>query len=161
MGIFVLSPEMQRAIDRAGRWFLESGIQEANGGVARYYRSDLASNAGISTEITGYAVSTLLYLYQLTGDAAYREGALRAARFLVGTAWDPKLRTFPFEYPANGTRGLTYFFDCGIIARALLAAWRVSDDAIFRDTAIATGRSMAADFRVHETIGRPRRDAIN
>ena len=117
--------------------------------MARYYRSDLRANAGVSTEITGYAVSTLLYLHAQTNRPEFLESALRAARFLVNTAWDARLGTFPFEHANNGSqpRALAYFFDCGIIVRGLLAAWRVSRDSQLRDTAIAAGRSMAADFR--------------
>jgi hypothetical protein len=134
-------------IDRAGQWFLQSGILEPGGGVARYYRSDLRANAPVSTEITGYAVSALLFLEQRTGNPAYLEAALRAARFLAHTAWDARLRAFPFE-PTNGTArpAFAYFFDCGIIARGLLAAWRASATSEFRDTAIAAGRAMLTDF---------------
>ncbi len=141
-------------VERAGRWFLDSGIQEPNGGVARYYQSDLGANARISTEITGYGVSALLYLHQRTGQPEYLDAALRAARFLARTAWDGRLGTFPFEHAMNGdrSRALAYFFDCGIIVRGLLAAWRVSKDDELRDTAIAAGRSMAADFRAPNAI---------
>jgi hypothetical protein len=69
-------------LEAAGRWFLRSGIQEASGGVARYYRSDLRQNAAISTEITGYAVSALLFFHGRTGQSEYLEAALQAARFL-------------------------------------------------------------------------------
>ncbi len=128
----------------AGHWFLHSGIQETSGGVARYYRSDLGQNARVSTEITGYAVSTLLFLHQRTGDAGYLDAAVRAARFLTRVAWDPKLGTFPFEVGPGPT--FAYFFDCGIIVRGLLCAWRVTQEAEFRDTAIAAGRAMLTDF---------------
>jgi hypothetical protein len=122
--------------------------------VARYYRSDLGANAGVSTEITGYAVSTLLFLHQQTGQPHYFDAALRAARFLANTAWDVRLGTFPFEHAKNGDqpRALAYFFDCGIIVRGLLAAWRASKDDHLRDTAIAAGRSMMADFRAPRAI---------
>ena len=134
-------------IDRAGHWFLNSGIQEASGGVARYYRSDLSRNAAISTEITGYAVSTLLFLHQRTGDSQYLEAALRAGRFLTGHAWNKELRAFSFEWAAaGGEPGLSYFFDCGIIVRGLLSAWRVTRDIEFLDTAVAGGRAMLSDF---------------
>jgi len=141
-------------IERAGRWFLDSGIQDASGGVARYYRSDAGENARISTEITGYAVKALLYLHQRTVDPEYLEGALRAARFLTRIAWNARLGTFPFEYPAHGpsTGALAYFFDCGIIVRGLLAAWGISKEVEFRDTAIAAGRFMAHDFRMGGAI---------
>ncbi|MDQ6663093.1 MAG: hypothetical protein M3Z23_01715 [Acidobacteriota bacterium] len=131
-------------MDRAGRWFLASGIQEASGGVARFYRSDLARNNPVSTEITGYAASTLVYLHDVTGDAAYLERAVETAHFLTRTAWDSAALTFPFEYP--DTAKLTYFFDCGIIIRGLLAVWRATRDREFLDSALACGQGMLADF---------------
>jgi hypothetical protein len=134
-------------IQAAGRWFLHSGIQEVSGGVARYYRSDLAQNARVSTEITGYAVNALLFLHQRTRDEAYLEAGLRAARFLSCKAWDAHRGTFPFELAVHGTGPtFAYFFDCGIIVRGLLAAWRVTEDTAFRDLAILAGRAMLADF---------------
>ena len=136
-------------LGRAGRWFLDSGIQESEGGVARYRRTDTGQNLAVSNEITGYAVSTLIYLHQLTGEDVYLDRALAAARFLTRCAWDPKLETFPFEYIAPGN-GFAYFFDCGIIVRGLLAAWRATGEAEFLEIATACGRSMARDFAAGE-----------
>lgn len=133
-------------ISRAGEWFLDSGIQEPNGGVARYYRVDRASNEPVSTEITGYTASALVYLHSLTHDPRYLDRAMDAARFLARTAWDGELGVMPFEL---GTPGFSYFFDCGIIARGLLAVWRATGEAQFLDCAAAIGRSMARDF-VHD-----------
>ena len=133
-------------IKAAGHWFLKSGIQEGLGGVARFYRSDLGQNAPVSTEITGYAASALFFLHQRTGESAYLDAGTRAARFLAHTAWDRHLGIFPFELIANGSTGLAYFFDCGIIVRGLLSAWRTTEDREFRDAAIAGGRAMLADF---------------
>jgi hypothetical protein len=127
---------------RAGRWFLESGIQTPDGGVARYYRTDLQANAPVSNEITGYAVSALVFLYERTEKTAYRDAALRAARFLTRTAWDDASATFPFEPGSN----LSYFFDIGIIVRGLLAAYRISGDDEFRERAHQAALSLAFDF---------------
>ena len=54
----------------------------------------------------------------------------------------------------NGASGSTfaYFFDCGIIVRGLLSAWRVTEDTEFRDAAIAGGRAMLADFPSDEGL---------
>ena len=134
------------SVEAAGRWFLRSGIQEPSGGVARYYRSDFGQNLPVSTEITGYAVSALLFLHQRTGDPAYLEAGLRAARFLTRIAWDARLGTFPFELDGASESGLAYFFDCGIVVRGLLYAWRITGDTEYRDAAIAGGRAMLADF---------------
>jgi hypothetical protein len=111
--------------------------------VARYYRADLHRNQAASTEITGYAVSTLIYLHALTGEERYLERAVAAARFLAGIAWNPASQVMPFELdPAD----YTYFFDCGIIVRGLLAAWRATGTQQFLDVAAALGRRLACDF---------------
>ncbi len=137
-------------VHRAGRWFLHSGIQEASGGVARYYRTDTRRNLPVSTEITGYAVSTLAYLHEVTGEAAYLERALEMARYLARTAWDDALDTIPYEHGANCTGRLAYFFDCGIIARGLLAAWRAAGEEEFLEAARRCCRAMLRDFRAGE-----------
>jgi hypothetical protein len=146
--------DIDSMLRRAGQWFLRSGIQQAGGGVARYYRSDLGKNARVSTEITGYAVNTLLYLAGRTADGNYTDAAMRAARFLTETAWSPLLSTFPFEHSDNGAQPepLAYFFDCGIIVRGLLAAWRASREQRFLDTAATAGRAMIADFDARSAI---------
>jgi hypothetical protein len=146
MSIF-LSP-IETIIDRAGAWFLRSGIQQADGGVARYYRSDLEKNARVSTEITGYAVSFLADLHARAGGEQYLRAALAAARFLESKMWDAALGVFPFEYSSNGNQPepLAFFFDSGIIARGLLAAWKATGAREFRDTAIECGRGMLTRF---------------
>src|SRR2546421_6821727 len=108
-------------LDRAGAWLLKSGIQEPSGGVARYYLADVHQNRAISTEITGYAVSTFTYLYALTRDERYLDAATSAGSFLTDTAWDERLGMFPFEC---SEQPLAYFFDSGIIVRGLLSLWR-------------------------------------
>lgn len=135
---------MTSSLSRAGQWFLSSGIQEPSGGVARYYRADLGHNQPVSTEITGYAVSTLFYLYNATGEDAYCDHALRSAHFLCREAWDG--HRLPFEIQAAGAGRFSYFFDCGIVVRGLLAAWRSTQDPEFLDVATAIAQAMADDF---------------
>ena len=137
----------------AARWFLSSGIQEPEGGVARYHHSDTRRNARVSTEITGYTISALLFLHQRYGDPELLEAAVRAGRFLVDLAWSPSLETFPFEWAPSGDQPepLTYFFDCGIIIRGLLALWRATGDRRYLNVAVATGTSMSRDFRTGDT----------
>jgi hypothetical protein len=133
------------SLDRAGIWFLSSGIQEANGGVARYHLADTRRNLPVSTEITGYAASAFAYLYRRTGEEAYLAAAGRAARFLTRSAWDAELDTIPFEVTTPPSPA--YFFDCGIIVRGLLAVYRLTGDAEYLDTARKCGLAMGRDFR--------------
>jgi hypothetical protein len=134
-----LSPQLTQA----GEWFLHSGIQEANGGVARYHHTETGRNLPVSTEITGYALSAFVYIHHVTGDERYLDAIRRTAQFLTRTAWDAEARIMPFEIaPAQ----YSYFFDCGIIVRGLLAAWRATSEQEYRDVAITTGESMLRDF---------------
>jgi hypothetical protein len=121
-------------IARAGDWFLRSGIQELTGGVARFHRTDVGRNAPVSTEITGYAVSTLILL-------GHVDQAARAANFLCDV-WNGSGGAMPFEL---GEPRRAYFFDSGIIVRGLLSAWRSLGQGRYLDTAIAIGRHMLRD----------------
>jgi hypothetical protein len=146
-----LSPDT--VVSRAARWFAHSGIQEPCGGLARYYRTDLKRNHLVSTEITGYAVSTLLFLNR-------PDEATAAARFLTRQAWSGAVMPFETEPPA-----FTYFFDCGIIARGLLACWRHTGDGDYREVAAAIGKNMVADFcsgdgSVHPILALPDKQPI-
>src|SRR6202022_1827602 len=106
-------------------------------------------NRAISTEITGYTISTLVYLYSLTHDEQYLDAAALSAQFLKRSAWDSALGLFPFE---NGRPALAYFFDSGIIVRGLLALFRVTGDRELLEVAKLCGQSMAQDF----AAGKPR-----
>jgi hypothetical protein len=128
--------------EETGSWFLQSGIRESSGGMARYYRSDAGKNAPVSNEITGYGVSALTFLHSRTGNPAYLEAARQDAEFLARRAWDAASATFPFEPGA----ALAYFFDIGIIARGLLAAARATGDPELRERARDAALSLAFDF---------------
>ena len=138
------------AVNLAGNWLLHSGIQEPIGGVARYYMADARENRAISTEITGYGISAMLYLYSLSRDERYLVGAAQAGRFLSRLAWDHNLRLFPFEYVEEEDQAkpepLAYFFDSGIIVRGLLRLWRATKDRQLLAVAQACGRSMREEF---------------
>jgi hypothetical protein len=130
------------------RWFLDSGIQDESGGVARYYLIDEARNARISTEITGYALSTFLYLHKLTGDERHLDAALRTGRFLCDQAWDRSAAIFPFEWSNVGAlpERRAYFFDCGIIARGLMKLHAATDSQEYLDIAAKCADAMLKDF---------------
>jgi hypothetical protein len=149
----------------AGRWLLHSGIQETSGGFARYYDAASRKNRAVSTEISGYAASALVYLLHVTGDEAYLAHARKTARFLV-SAWDEELQTFPFEHPSPSAESehLSYFFDCGIVIRGLLAVWRETQDEQLLEVARAAAHSMIADFRApgdyHPILALPGKDPL-
>jgi hypothetical protein len=144
----------------AGRWLLDSGISEpSSGGFARYYDAETGKNRPVSTEISGYAASALVYLFHVTGDEAYLAHARKTAAFLLN-AWDRELRTFPFEVASR----LTYFFDCGIVIRGLLTVWRETGDERLLDVSRAAAQGMIADFRAgreyHPILALPEKEPV-
>ena len=126
-----------------GNWLLHSGIEETNGGVARYHLSDVRRNQPVSTEITAYCASGLVVLNEQTGDNRYWSAALRKTEFLK-SAWDMHAHAMPFE--CDGEQKYSYFFDNGIIARGFLAVWRKSGHPALLSSAVKVGDSMAQDF---------------
>ncbi len=158
------SIEIRSALDRAAGWFLRSGIQEANGGVARYYHSDIHKNAPVSTEITGYAVSSLAFAFTQRGEQAYLNAARKAGDFLCDSAWSSEWKTFPFELPRPGARTLTYFFDLGIIVRGLLRLWNATGDEKYlnraQDGALAMSRDFPHNGAYHPILELPSKTAL-
>jgi hypothetical protein len=134
------------SLTRAGRWFLNSGIQEPSGGFARFYRSEISKNLPVSTEISAYAAKALLFLYRTTADVVYLDAARRTARFLVDEAWNESLQIFPYEHPSPSpdSRHLAYFFDCGIIIRCLVAVWQETREDRLLEVATAAAHGMSA-----------------
>ena len=159
------APSSATVLDRASRWFLESGIQEADGGVARYYRTDSRRNARVSHEITGYAASALAWLFEQTGDQRCLDAAARSGRYLAQQAWSESAATFPFEPVSNGEPAFSYFFDCGIIVRGLLSLYRSTGDLAMLDRAKEAAVAMAFDFHaavaVHPILKLPEKEPLD
>ncbi|MGB9610731.1 MAG: hypothetical protein ACPL7M_07135 [Bryobacteraceae bacterium] len=158
-------PPVRPAWLRAGDWFVDSGIQHACGGVARYHWIAERRNAPVSSEITGYAVAALLELHERTGDGRYLAAARRAGDFLC-RAWDPACEAMPFEWSDGQAPGerLSYFFDNGIIARGLLRLWRATGIHAYLETARRCADSMARDFLngrdIHPVLRLPSKEPL-
>jgi hypothetical protein len=133
-------------------WFLQSGIIEPTNGVARYHFADRRQNAPVSTEITGYVVSALLDLAKRSGSLHALRQAAACGDYLAFSAWSVETKSMPFEpiSPVLGAEaqnaGFTYFFDCGIIARALLRLGKVTGRDEFLYSAGIIADSMTRDF---------------
>jgi hypothetical protein len=144
-----MDSQQEENLHKAGQWFLYSGIQSPDGGVARYYHGDDRRNLPVSTEITGYTASAYAYLYRRMADPRFCEAAETTAKFLVNSAWDPHAATFPFETNPGSP---AYFFDCGIIIRGLLAVWNIHPLHELREIVSLAAHSMASDFVDGSTI---------
>ena len=135
-----------QSFSAAQHWQLYSGICNGSGGVARYYRFDRKVFAPVSNEITGYYISSMLGAYETSADRRYLDRARECGRYLVQEAWDEDTGAFPFEPAGPGQAGFTYFFDTGIILRALVSLWQTSNEAAYLHRALDTARAMWTDF---------------
>ncbi len=125
-------------------WLARSGIQAESGGVSRYYAGDSGAYKDISTEITGYAIQAYLQL-PLPGHTGLLSNALRAGQFLCYDAADRDTGLFPYQVGRRGAPASPecYFFDCGIIIRALMALWSITSDPMYLERAETCGAAMA------------------
>lgn len=129
---------------RAGlAWLAHSGIQSESGGVSRYYAADTGHHREISTEITAYSIQAYLGL-PLPGEPGLLSHALRAGQFLCYDTGNAQLGLFPFEVARSGfpPSDRVYFFDCGIIIRALLALWNTTMDPFYLERAEQCGAAL-------------------
>jgi len=118
-----------------GSWLLESGIQAPEGHFYAWYDLERSAFVRPYPEITGYGISTLCWLFDLTGNPRLVERARRAFDFLEGDAIHPGwglVGTQPLSIleKLDGPVSL-HTFDSGIVATSLeRLAMRSSDPQV-------------------------------
>lgn len=115
--------ELCRTASEICDWLLESGIQAPRGYFYAWYDLEERRFVRPYPEITGYGISTLCWLFDLSGDRRLLERAGTAFDFLVEEAIHPAwylVGTRPLSPPGtdDGPTFL-YGFDSGVVAAAL------------------------------------------
>jgi hypothetical protein len=103
-----------------------------------------------------------LFLHGCSEEEEYFRRAQAAARFLCDQAWDGN--ALPFE-TGSSDGSFSYFFDCGIVVRGLVAAWHAIRDPEILRVAAALGHAMAEDFAAggpvyHPVLALPEKKAV-
>ena len=104
-------------------WILETGVQAPEGYFYSWYDLETSAFVRPYPEITGYGISTLCWLFDLTGDTGLLVRARRASAFLTADAIHP-------DWSLVGTHRLSHLesldrpvylhsFDTGIVAVGL------------------------------------------
>ena len=89
--MFLNSPE-----DKAAKWVLESGIQnldkdqKTNGGFNGWFDVSSKSYPFIYSEITGYGMSSMVYLKKIYRSDIFLSRAIEAARWTIKNAITPE-----------------------------------------------------------------------
>ena len=104
---------MERAVRLAKNWLLHSGIQSTSGDTKGGFHSwyDGQGYPYVYPEITGYGITTLLYLNQLNLDKIFTERAELAASWLVNQAIHPCGGVRGYDW----RKGFVYTFDTGMV----------------------------------------------
>jgi len=134
------------AIELGKKWLVESGIQNVDrtsptcGSFNAWYDGNSKKYSFAYSEITGYGISTLIYLNRLKPESLLIERARLAADWLMSTAWDPKFGGFRCRYD-HATRSFNErvcSFDAGMVLPALVSLYRETKDTKYLESAIRT-----------------------
>jgi hypothetical protein len=128
-----LAARTERGFAAFRSWLLRSGIQSDQGYFYDWYELDTASPGRPYPEITGYGVSTLVWLYRLDRDEDLLERATVAARWLVAQALHPSY-DMVFARGAARDAGLglkphLYAFDTGMAGAGLTRLGTITEEA--------------------------------
>ena len=130
------TPETAAIVEGATRWLLHSGIQHPGGGVHAWYDRRTKDYAFLYPEVTGYAITTLLFLHSLDRNPLFVARAKAAASWLLEQAVEPRSGAVLCRF--DGTRWLERqcTFDNGICLNALVNLFRVTRDEAYLDAAL-------------------------
>lgn len=143
-----LSRERQRvqtAIQQATQWLLFSGIQEhdhdspMHGGVRAWFDTERRSFAFYYTEITGYALTSLLFLNYLHPDEQYVDHATNAAHWLITQARDPASGALRCRFGGGAATTHACSFDNGVCLNGLVNLYRLTGEQRYLDAATDVG----------------------
>ncbi|MBI5061129.1 MAG: hypothetical protein HZB67_02345 [Candidatus Aenigmarchaeota archaeon] len=133
------------AFESVANWLLSSGIQnitsnEKNGSFNSWYDIDSGSYPYMYSEITGYGITALLYLYDITGKEIFLERAKLAGDWLLSVIQDCGGVIAKIYHDGRKDERI-FAFDNGMVLYGLANLARVSGDNSYSD-----GTKRIADF---------------
>lgn len=140
-------------VDLAVRWIKDSGIQSAEGGFYSWYDLKNKIHSFIYSEITGYAITTLLFLEKIYKERVYLEQAKAAARWIIKEAMCPcgavRTRLYKEDEKADKTYSFCgeniFSFDLGMVLYGMINLYKLTKDNNFLDASLKM-----ADFLLKE-----------
>lgn len=141
--------ELQQSFDRAAAWLLHSGIQNASGdranagGFNSWYDPSLGRYQYVYSEITGYGLAALAFLYAQNPSDALRQRAELAAHWLRVEATHPcgAVLTRKYYRPEDASSDYSfeseviYTFDNGMVVFGLMKWYALTRDEKFLNQA--------------------------
>lgn len=126
---------LEERIKMSEEWLLKSGIQADDGGFYAWQDMNDKSHPYLYSEITGYAITTLCFLYAITGNNIFIEKAKKAANWIENEAMDQSGGILTRKYLKDSVehysfeRGNIYSFDCAMAVFGILKLYSITKDA--------------------------------
>lgn len=150
----ITTKQLNTAVERAIKWLTSSGIQNngsgpaAHGSFKAWYEQDTQAYPFVYSEITGYLVTLMCYLWERTQDDRYLRSATMAGDWLLNTTHEPN-GGFRCLYPLRPSRfdfkkSQMYAFDNGVILNGLVNFYRATKQEKYLASAVT-----AADWLVY------------
>ena len=131
-------------VDLAADWMLSSGIQSNEGGFYAWYDLAKKSPSFIYSEITGYAITALLFLKNIYNDDTYLEKARKAASWINNYALlkQGAVKTRLYENDSSADKlysfsGENIFsFDLGMVLYGMINLYKSTKEKIFLESCV-------------------------
>ena len=124
---------LEERIELVKRWLLDSGIQsERLGGFYAWQNMKDRRHSYLYSEITGYAITILCFLYKITKENIFLEKAHSAALWILHDALDKSGAVLTRNYVKDPVehysfeRGNVYSFDCAMVAFGMLKLYKLT-----------------------------------
>jgi uncharacterized protein YyaL (SSP411 family) len=129
----------ENAIDLTSKWLLDSGIQADSGGFYAWYDLDKKLYPFLYSEITGYGITTLLFMNKVFDNSIFIDKAKKAASWIEKYALHPcggvMARLYKDDVTADNMysfRGENIFsFDTGMVLYGLVNLYRLTHEEKF------------------------------
>src|SRR3972149_4389947 len=124
-------------VDLAAKWIVSSGIQSGKGGFFAWFNLLDGNYSYLYSEITGYGITSLLFLYKMFGEKAYIDKAELAADWITNTSMHPcggvRSRLFDDDERADKSYSFTgeriFSFDTGMALYGMFNLYKITGKA--------------------------------
>lgn len=130
-----------QALEAAAQWLARAQDATGSGGVSAHYDVAKRRWVGAYPETTGYIIPTLLRYAKLSGNAEYRERAIRMA------TWESDIQLANGAVRAgtmDAAEAVPTIFNTGQVLFGWLAAWQETGDARFRESLVRAAAWLVA-----------------
>lgn len=125
-------------------WICSSGIQSDSGGFYSWYDLKDKSYPYLYSEITGYGITTLLFLYNLTGDEIFLNKAQKAADWIITFAMHScggvKTRLYNQDESSDRLYSFSgqniFSFDTGMVLYGMASLYQARKERRFLEAAL-------------------------